>query len=43
MQMWMNEESTILIRINTDGSVHISTRPEPDAVWGPWSPLKRTR
>jgi hypothetical protein len=35
MKLWVNEDSTVLVRECTDGSLRVSTRPDSDAIWGP--------
>ena len=39
-KIWMNEDRTVLVRLWGSGRMHVATRDEPDAVWGPPVELK---
>jgi hypothetical protein len=34
-RIWVNDERTVLVRMWTDGTVEVATRPSADATWGP--------
>lgn len=33
--LWINQERTILVRTQKDGTLEIATRETPDHTWGP--------
>ena len=39
-RLWVNDDSTMLVRLWPDGSMEVATRPEPGATWGPPTNLK---
>jgi hypothetical protein len=34
-ELWVDEGGTVLVRRWSDGSIEVSTRPDPGAIWGP--------
>jgi hypothetical protein len=40
-QLWVNDARTIYVCIWDNGTAEVATRPTPDHLWGPPSPLSR--
>ncbi|MBA3298246.1 MAG: hypothetical protein H0U19_15070 [Acidobacteria bacterium] len=34
-KLWVNDESTVLVRLWHDGELEVAFRPDPGEVWGP--------
>lgn len=34
-RLWVNDANTVLVRLWSNGTMEMATRPEPGATWGP--------